>query len=168
MARDSFNADLQVREPYLSLVYVKTPGEASWTLIDQGKVVSPSRAAEQKEYKRIGDQNVTKRSGAITTDVTVQIYLENNVEELGRFLGFTRPPGGWLGTEEITLDPTRVVDIKVENFDGVTATSNLVFTEYANAFNPANMAVGLDADSDARVGDVSGSAATYYIIPVAG
>ena len=74
MARDSFNSDLDLRQQYLSLVYVKIPGEANWTLMDQGRVVTPNQTAEEQEYSRIGDQNKTKVAGTITmTAMTVLI-----------------------------------------------------------------------------------------------
>lgn len=168
MARDSFNSDLDLRQQYLSLVYVKIPGEADWTLIDQGRVVTPSQSAEEQEYSRIGDQNKTKIAGTITTDVTVQLYVEDDIEELAKMLGETRPGGGWVGTEVIQLDPTNVIDIKVNNYDGVTAGANILFVEYINAFKPLGLSINLDAEGDVRIADVSGAATAYYIIPAAG
>jgi hypothetical protein len=35
MARAAFNADLEVRQQYLSMVFHKIPGEANWTLLDR-------------------------------------------------------------------------------------------------------------------------------------
>lgn len=167
MSRPSL-ADLVVRQPYLSIVYAKIPGQASWTQLDQGKVVTPNASAEQKEYRRIGDQNVTKVGGAVTIDVTCQLYVENNWEEIALILGVPRPGGGWAGTENIQLDPTKYIDLKVENYDGITTAATLRSTEYINRFNPQTLSPALDADGDARLADLSGAAVAYYIIPVAG
>lgn len=160
-------ATFEVRQPYLSIVYSKIPGEAAWTQLDQGKVVTPNAAAEQKEYRRIGDQNVTKVGGAVTIDVTLQIYVEQNWAEIAHVLGVARPGGGWAGTENIQLDPTKYIDLKIENYDGITTAAVLKSTEYLNRFNPQTLSPALDADGDARLADVSGAAASYYIIPVA-
>lgn len=168
MARDSFNSDLDLRQQYLSLVYVKIPGEANWTLIDQGRVVTPNQTAEEQEYARIGDQNKTKLAGNITTDVTVQVYVEDDIEELAKMLGTTRPGGGWVGTEVIQLDPTKVIDIKINNYNGVTTAASVLFVEYINAFKPMGLSINLDAEGDVRIADLSGAATAYYIIPAAG
>lgn len=168
MARDSFNADLQVRQQYLSLLYHKIPGEADWTLIDQGRVSSPEQAAEEKVYNRIGDENKLKVAGQIETNVSLALYLDDDVEEIARVLGTVRPGGGWVGTEEIKLDPTKVSDLKIVNFDGVTASASILFTEYINRFRPMRLAPPLDADGDVRIVELSGSATAYYIIPGAG
>lgn len=168
MARDAFNADLDLRQQYLSLVYVKIPGEANWTLIDQGRVMTPSQTADDLQYSRIGDQNKTRIAGTISTDVAVQVYVEDDIEELAKFLGYTRPGGGWVGTETIQLDTTKIIDIKVNNYDGVTTAANVLFVEYINSFRPMGLTPGLDAEGDVRIADISGSAVSYYIIPTAG
>lgn len=161
-------ATLEVRQPYLSVVFAKIPGESSWTQLDQGKVVTPNSSAEQKEYRRIGDQSVTKVGGAVTHDITVQMYVENNWAEVARILGYARPGGGWAGTEVIQLDPTRVIDLKIENYTALTTGGSSVMTEYINRFNPQTLSPALDADGDARLADLSGAAVAYYIIPTAG
>ena len=168
MARDNFNADLDLRQQYLSLVYVKIPGEANWTLMDQGRVLTPNQTAEEQDYARIGGKDKTKIGGAITTDVTVQVYVEDDIEELAKMLGTTRPGGGWVGTEVIQLDPTKLIDIKINNYDGVTTAANILFVEYINAFKPLNLSINLDAEGDVRIADLSGAATAYYIIPAAG
>lgn len=161
-------ASLEVRQPYLSIVYSKIPGEAAWKQLDQGKVVTPNSSAEQKEYRRIGDQSVSKVGGAVTHDITVQLYVEQNWDEIAHVLGYPRPGGGWAGTETIQLDPTRYIDLKIENYDGLTTAATVKSTEYINRFNPQTLSPSLDADGDARTADVSGAAAAYYIIPTAG
>lgn len=168
MARPSFSADLQVRQQFLHLVHIKIPGEASWTLLDQGETVTPAQTAEQREYSRIGDVNVTRVPGQVTTDVTFRLYWENDLEELAHALGQKMPGGGWAGTEVIKLDPSKVIDIKIENYDGVTAAAALLSVEYINAFRPAGLTSALEAAGEARIADISGSAASYYIIPQAG
>jgi hypothetical protein len=160
-------ASLVVRQPYLSCVYAKIPGEANWTQLDQGKVVTPSSTAETKEYRRIGDQNVTTVGGTVKHDITVQMYVENNWDEVARLLGFARS-SSWVGTENIQLDPTRVIDLKIENYNSLTTGAASVMTEYINRFSPLTLSPALDADGDARIADLSGSAVAYYIIPSAG
>ena len=168
MARLAFNADLEVRQQYLSMVFVKIPGEAAWTLLDQGRVLTPNQTAEEKEYSRIGSQNKTKIAGAITTDVTVQLYCEGNIEEVARILGVVRPGGGWLGSEVVRLDPTKITDIKIENYDGIATGAALVHTEYINYFKPMRFGINLDAEGDVRMAELSGAANDYYIIPEIG
>lgn len=168
MARAAFNADLDVRQQYLSMVLGKIPGEAAWTLLDQGRVVTPDQTADEKEYGRIGDQNKLKVGGEITTDVAVQIYVEDDIEEVARMLGVVRPGGGWVGTEVIQLDPTKLIDLKIENYDGITVGSNNLFTEYINRFKPMRLSINLDAEGEVRIAELSGSASAYYILPEAG
>lgn len=168
MARDNFNSALDVRQQYLSLLYHKIPGEANWTLIDQGRVASPAQSADVQEYSRIGDQNKLQVAGQITTDVTLNIYVEDDIEELARFLGTVRPGGGWVGTEKIQLDPTKVADLKIVNFNGITTSASILFTEYINQFKPLNLGMPLDAEGDVRIAELSGTATAYYIIPAAG
>lgn len=168
MTRPNFNSSLEVRQHYLSLLYHKFPGEADWTLIDQGRVATPAQAADVQEYNRIGDKNKLQVAGQITTDVTLNVYVENDIEELARFLGSIRPGGGWVGTEVIQLDPTIEADLKIVNFDGITTAANILFTEYINEFKPFNLSPPLDAEGDVRIAELSGSAVAYYIIPAAG
>ncbi|HEY65541.1 MAG TPA: hypothetical protein G4O02_13325 [Caldilineae bacterium] len=167
MARPSFSHTLQARQQYLSLIFHKIPGEADWTLLEQGRVLSPSQDSDTQEYNRIGDQNKLRVVQSVMTDVTLRMYVEDNWEEVARILGVVRPPGGWTGNEVIQLDPTVVGDLKIENYDGVTTSANLVATEYINEFSPQTLSVELDAEGDVRIADLSGSAAAYYIIPEA-
>lgn len=168
MPRTAFNSDLDVRQQYLSMLFHKIPGEAAWTLIDQGRVASPAQAADVQEYNRIGDPNKLQVAGQITTDITLNVYVEDDIEELARFLGTVRPGGGFAGTEVIQLDPTKIADLKIENYDGITVGSALLFTEYINQFKPLNLGVPLDAEGDVRIAELSGTATAYYIIPTAG
>lgn len=168
MARTDFNAALNVRQQYLSMLFHKVPGEAAWTLLDQGKVSTPSSSAEEKTYNRIGDLNTLKLGGQVTTDVTLQVYVDDHLDEVARVLGYIRPGGGWVGTENIKLDPTKVSDLKIESYDGTDVGSTLLFTEYINQFRPMNFSIPEDADGDVRIAELSGSCVAYYIIPVAG
>jgi hypothetical protein len=151
------------------MLYHKIPGEASWTLLDQGRVATPDQTADEQEYNRIGDKNTLKVPGSITTDVTLNIYVEDDVEEIGRVLGTVMPGGGWVGggAEVIQLDPTFIADLKIENYDGADAGANLLFTEYINRFRPTRFSIPEDAEGDVRICECSGSAVAYYIIPEA-
>lgn len=164
MARDSFNADLVTLEQYMTLVYMKIPGEAAWTLMDQGRIFDPTSSAEDKTYKRIGDINATRRGGTVTHETTIEVYVEETLEEMARMLGFVRPGGGWLGSEEIKLDPERVIDVKAVTFDGITTAADPLFVAYANAFRPRSLQMTVDADGDAMMANIQGSPASYYII----
>jgi len=168
MTRQAFNEDLEVRQQYLSMVFVKVPGEADWTLMDQGRVTTPDQAADEREYKRIGDRSSVKVAGTVTTTANISVYVEDDLEEMAKVLGFTRPGSGWLGTEEIKLDPTKVLDFKIENYEGIDVGDALLFTEYVNHFQGSKLTMTLDAEGDVRIAEVSGSCADYYIIPEAG
>ena len=165
--RVAFNESLNVRQQYLSMLFHKIPGEAAWTLIDQGRVASPSQTADVQEYNRIGDKNKLQVAGQITTEVTLNVYVEHDIQELARFLG-TVKPATWVGTENIQLDPSLVADLKIENYAGITVGSALLFTEYINEFKPLNLGIPLDAEGDVRIAELSGTAVAYYIIPAAG
>ena len=161
MARADIAATaLDIREQYLSLVYHKIPGEASWTLIHQGRVVSPDVQAEKKEYSRIGDKNKTTRYGTATTNVGLELYAENDIEEVARVLGVTSLAEGTV----VQLDPTKISDLAIVNFDGITTAAAVLWTEYVNRFAPGQLTPALEAESDARVFNVSGAADAYYII----
>jgi len=168
MTRPSFDHTLDVRQQYLSLVFQKIPGEADWTLINQGRVFTPEQSADTNEYSRIGDQNTLQVPGQVTTNINFEIYVEDDIAELARVLGHVKPITGWTGSEVIRLDPTFVADYKIENYDGVGSGAQLLFTEYINEFRPANLSPPLEAEGDARIATVSGVAASYYIIPEAG
>lgn len=168
MPRAAFNATLDLRQQYLSMLFHKIPGEGSWTLLDQGKVSTPSAKADEKTYDRIGDQNQTTVAGQVKTDVTLQVYVDSNLDEVARMLGFVRPGGGWVGTEVVQLDPTKISDLKLESYNGVTVGSTLLFTEYINSFRPMNFSIPEDASGDVRIAELSGSCTAYYIIPAAG
>lgn len=168
MTRADFTAALQVRPQYLSMVYHKIPGEAAWTLIQQGRTLSPDLTADKTDVARIGDKNKTTVYGSITTDITMRLYFDNDVEEVARVLGVIKP-ATWVGSETIQLDPTLVSDFKIVNFDSATIGAAEKFTEYINHFAPGKLSPALDADENGgRVVDLSGAAAAYYIIPAAG
>lgn len=168
MVRPAFNDALEVRQQYLSMVFHKIPGEAAWTLLDQGRVATPAQTADEKSYNRIGDKNTLKVAGQIATDVTINLYVEDDIEELGRILGTVMPGGGWTGAEVIELDPTKVADLKIVNYDGITLAANVLFTEYINRFKPSKFSIPEDAEGDVRIAELSGSAEAYYILPEAG
>jgi hypothetical protein len=165
MARPAFNEDLVVRRQYLSLVHAKIPGESSWVLLDQGRVITPTNEAQIDEYRRIGDINVLQVPGPITHKATIEVYVENDLEELARVLGFVKPGGGWVGTETIKLDPTKVIDFKIENYDGITTAAVLDSTEYLNKFRPSSLEMTLDSAGDVRIANIQGVTDDYYITP---
>jgi hypothetical protein len=160
-----FDEELQVREHYLSLLYHKIPGEYNYTLINQGRVSLPEQTTEEKNFPRIDGANRFFAAGAPVVAVNLAVYLDDDIEELGRLLGSVRPPGGWTGSEVIQLDHTKVADLKVVNFDGTDYKANVLFTEYINGFRPTLLSPPLDADGDVRIVELSGSAVAYYIIP---
>ena len=168
MTKPAFDHSLEVRQPYLSMVFHKIPGESDWTLINQGRVVTPNQTTDTQEYKRIGDKNSKKVPGTVGTEVTLNLYIEDDIGELGRLLGQPMPGGGWVGTEVIQLDPSVKADLKVENYDGATTGAALLWTEYINEFQPGTLNPNLDAEGDVRIAELSGTADSYYIMPTAG
>ena len=166
--RAAFNTDLTVRQQYLSMAFAKIPGQADWTLLDQAKVITPASSAEEKKYNRIGDPNSLVVGGQVETDVTLQTYMDTGLEELALLMGVEKPGGGWVGTEELDLDPTLLVDIKIVNYEGTDVGDSPVSAEFVNRFRPLNFSNPEDADGDGRIVDISGKAVAYYIIPEAG
>jgi len=164
--RPAFGSSLDVRQPYLSMVFQKIPGEAAWTLLNQGRTLSPDMSADTKTYSRIGDKNKKSVAGSVATSVTLHIYVEHDLKDLARALGHVQG-AGWAGTEQIDLDPAFVADYKIENYDGSDAGANLIFTEYINELSPNKLTMNLEAEGDVRIGELTGTAASYYIIPAA-
>jgi hypothetical protein len=150
------------------MLFHKIPGEATWTLMNQARVITPDQTADKKEYRRVGDKMKKTVPGEITTDIKLNVYVEDNLAEVARILGTPRPSGGWVGNEIIQLDPTKVCDLKIVNYDGVTVGSPELSVEYINAFVPGKLSIPEDAEGDVRIAELSGNAETYYIIPVAG
>jgi hypothetical protein len=161
-------ATLDVRQQFLSVVSQKLTTESTWTVIGQGQAVSPGSGAAVSEHRRVGDENITKVPGVISHDVTVQIYVDSNLKEVARMLGIARPGGGWVGNEEIKLDPTKKMDFMIVNYNGTATSATPVFVEYINQFQPANFKPPLEAGTEARVAEVSGSAVAFYMMPIAG
>lgn len=169
MARIAFNADLQVREQYLSLLYHKTNAEMSWTLLDQGKSFQTSVTAETKDYKRLGDKNVKTVGGSTKVEVTLTLYTDANLDEVARSLGVIRPGGGWVGSEQIELDPSVCVgDFKEESYNGTTVGATLVHTKYVDNFYGSSISDGWDSENEARTVEIKGTAGRYYLTPAAG
>lgn len=96
MTRLNFNADLDLRQQYLSMLFAKIPGQAAWTLLDQGRVATPDATAQSKDYNRIGDPNTITKYGNVKTTITLNMYYDHDLEELALLLGQVRP-GGRLG-----------------------------------------------------------------------
>lgn len=164
--KPAFNADLQTVEPPQSMVFVKVPGEADWTLLDQGRVINTSSESDDREYRRLGDPNVTHAGATVSHDVTVQIWVEERWDEVAHVLGQPKA-GTWDGNTRLYLDPTKVVDLMVVTYDDVETGANPVAVEYINSFKPRTLTASLEADGEARVAEISGSAQDYYIIPEA-
>ena len=168
MARPAFSANLQVRQQYLSLLYHKTNAEVGWTLLDQGKSFQTSVTADTKDYKRLGDKYVKTVGGSTKVEVTLTLYTEANLDEVARALGVIRPGAGWLGTEQITLDPTVCIgDFKEESYSGTAVgVDTPVHIKYIDDFYGTSISDGWDADGDVRTIEIKGTAARYYMTPV--
>ena len=168
MARGAFNANLQVRQQYLSLLYHKTNAEVGWTLLDQGKSFQTSVTADTKDYKRLSDKNVKTVGGSTKVEVTLTLYTESNLEEVARALGVIRPGGGWLGSEQISLDPTVCIgDFKEESYSGTEiGVATPVHIKYIDDFYGTSLTDGWDAEEDARMIEIKGVAGRYYMTPV--
>jgi hypothetical protein len=165
--RPNMTEDLDVRQQYLSLVYYRAFGDAPWTMVNQGRTLSPEQTADEKEFARIGDKNKVKVPGTIATAVTLQLFVDTDLSEIGAVLGVPRPNGGWEGTERLELDPSQIGEFQIENYDGAVAGATLKFVENIYRFKPAKLAMALEAEGDARYADLSGSADAYYITPEA-
>lgn len=168
MTRPTFAHDLEVRQQYLSMVYHAFPGQA-FVLLNQGRAFSPSQTGDTSEYSRVGDKNKKTVAQTVKTDFNVQVYVEDDLTELARIMaGEVRPGGGWLGTEELQLDPTIVHNFKIVNFDGITTDSNILFTEYINSWQASGATIALESEGDVRFAELPGAASSYYIIPATG
>ncbi len=160
--------EFEARRAYLSIVFHKYPGEADWTLIDQGRAFRPEYAAEIRAYRRIGDpQAYPVAVSRPAANVALELYVDSELEELARLWGARRPSAGWSAGTVIDLDPLAAADYKVENYDGIALTARVVFTEYVNHFWPARLTLALETEDGARVIEVEGFADAYYIVPEA-
>ncbi len=167
MARPTLGT-LNVRPHFLSILSAKLPEDAGWTVLEQGETFTPDSSADSQEYKRIGDKNALKIAGSVGTDIGITVYFEDDLKELAMVLGIKKPGGGWTGSEEIDLDPKRVIDFKVDNYNGTDSSAAVVSTEYIYAFRGAKFAMGLDANGEVRKADISGACAKWYMMPAAG
>lgn len=154
-----------VRRQYLSLLYVKRPGE-TWTLVDQGRLATPTVEYGMDQAARLGGYEMQAAPAHPVHHLTVELYADSDLDEVSRILGFEHD-GGWAGNEQITLDSERVVDWKIENYDGVEGSSALLFVEYINHFRPSSLEMALAVD-DVRMAVFNGVADAYYIMPEAG
>lgn len=168
MTRPAFTHDLYTREPYLYLVYARNPGAASWVKLEQLAEISPESTAEEKSYRRVGDKYAKKIGGTIENSVALRVYWEDNIAEVAAALGQPRS-GSWAGTETIDLDPSILVDVMIIGYDLLDeATAAAKHVEYINAIRPTALRAGISADGDARIAEITGSPATWYITPMAG
>lgn len=169
MARAAFTHDLETREPYLYVVYARTPGAASWTMLQQLAEISPESTAEEKSYRRIGDKNAKKIGGTVENSITLRVYWENNITEVATLLGQPKPGNGWSASTYVELDPTKAVDVMMIGYDVIdTSTAVAKHVEYINAFRPITLRGSMAADGDARIAEITGSPTTWYIEPMAG
>lgn len=156
------------REQYLNIVFCRAPGAANWIMINQGKQVKSDPKADQKEYRRLGDKRVTKVGGTVITDVTIGMYVDNDIVQIAEALGQPKVTT-WAGTEEIRLDPTKVRDFMIIHYDGDTVnTSKAKFVEYLNAFRPFGVSKPWESGGDAEEIELTGSVYDWYMMPVAG
>lgn len=168
MARPSLST-LDTREQYLSLLFCRAPGAASWVLISQGKVFTASPEAEEKTYRRIGDKRVKTVGGTVNVPATVTLYVDDDLVEIAQALGQPKAGGSWAGNEEIRLDPTKTRDFMVIHYDSDDPTTAIPKSvEYLNAFRPRSATKSLDADGDAEQLEIQGNAYDWYLTPVAG
>jgi hypothetical protein len=167
MTRDAF-PDFEVREHYLSAVYCRNDAGED-VLLGELQKLDNKGSATQNEYKAVGRKNSIKRASSQGHDVTLSVYVDDHLRELGLLLGVERPAGGWLGTEKIALDPAKTREITIKNYDNTDeANAVLQFTEYLIHFAPASLSTGIDSGANGRVAEITGSIDDYYGTPVAG
>jgi hypothetical protein len=157
-----------IRPHYHYLVKNKLDADTAYTIVGQLKNIQVNGQADQKTFKRVGDVNATKRAGSIAWDVTITLFADNDIEEVARALGTKKPAtGGWIGTETITLDPTKITDLQIEGYDGTGVSAVLQTTETLPNFTPAGLKAGVDAESDARTFEITGSCDSWSLAPSA-
>jgi hypothetical protein len=159
-------APFEVRRQYLSLLNLQGV-DGAWILINQGRMVTPVVEWNVDQVGRLGDVALANTPGDGAHSMTVELYADDDLDELGRALGMTRSLSGWVGSEQIALDPTVIVNWRIDNYDGVEPDSVLLFREYVNHFQPTTMEMALATD-EVRIVAINGVAGAYYIIPEAG
>lgn len=164
MARDTLPSFV-TRESYLTIAYARAMGAASWTALGQVSSISPESTVNEKTYQRVGDENERRVGVSTKHDVTLGVYLQNNLSEIALVLNQARPGGGWTAGSTVKLDSTLTVDIKLENYDGTAGTSVSQFAEYINNFRPLTLSIPIEADGNARTAQIRGSADAFYLMP---
>lgn len=154
----------------LSVVYQKIQGtEVSFTVIGQGKVITPNQTTDTSSVNRIGDRNKHTIYTSTNVDMTIEVYTDRDGKTLARLFGVPPASNTFSGTEEIKPDTTVKQDLKIITFDSDATSASILFTEYVYGFTPSSNNSPLDSSSaDPRTVTITGNADTYYRMYPAG
>lgn len=138
-----------------------------------GQVLSlnPQSQAPTKKVSRIGDTAKSTSFSPVEHTMQMEIYISKDFEELADLLGFTVPAsGGWVGTEQIGLNPTvSTYTLTIETYDANTGLNadNLVGTWTITGYRPSSLNVQIQAENESTA-TLNGEPGNIYYVPAAG
>ena len=140
------------------------------TVVGQGNNFNLTSNVPVSKVARIGDTAKSTSRKPVENSWSIDLYAEEDFNELGLILGDTKPSGGWSGTEAITLDPTMAAyTLEVEVYDGANGATDALVGTYTltNAVTTGvNFTIG--SDDDAVTISVSGECDSWDLTPESG
>lgn len=160
MAFPTLNTQV-VLESYLFVVKV------AGTVLGQARNFQTQAQSTTRQHPRIGDIEQARTAGPKSNSITIELYTDHDYLEVARILNQYPAGGVWLGTEELTLDPSvAALDLTVEQYDTTGATATLKATETIESFVANSMSRDVTADA-AVMFSIQGTCNRTFITPVA-
>lgn len=107
-----------------------------------------------EKVARVGDTSKSTSYKPAEHNGSIELYTEEDPDELAALLGVTKPAsGGWAGTEVIRLNPTiAAFDVFVDVYDGATGVSDTKVGQWTiDNFKPTSMNLTVGADSNVTI-----------------
>ncbi len=151
-----------------SSVYVLKKGTQ---VLGQVVSVQPQSQIQSRKLARIGDTNKTTSYSPAEHSFNVEVYAEKDPNEMAALLGGTQKPvsGGWVGTEQLRLNPTVAkFDMTMEVYGSATGSNDeLQGTWHIKGFKPTTLNPSVQADANVTI-QINGECDDIYYQPEAG
>lgn len=149
-------------------VYVLLKGTA---VLGQVISVQPQSQVQSRKLARIGDTNKTTSYSPAEHSFNVEVYAERDPNEMAALLGGTAKPvsGGWVGTEQLRLNPTVAkFDLKIDVYNAATGSGDTKQgTWHIVGFKPTTLNPTIQADAVVTI-QINGECDDIYYQPAAG
>ena len=154
---------LQTTPASFSVMFHRITGGA-WEALGQVKNINVTSSGATEEVGRIGDPVNVEIASNVKHALDMEVYMQLNLSEQGRLLGYVRPGGGWLGTETIQVQPDVIIgDFKEEQYHTSGATPNSpVSIRYFIGVRITSFNEALSFDQKARSVKLTGTAQQVY------